>query len=426
MKVLLVSTFEGGYQPISLATAHSALKKHEIETVILDTFVEGINEIKLKDADIVAISLPLFDSVQPGLELSKLVKELNPDAHITFFGQHSTIHSKRLVGRYGDTCIVGEWEKPIVEIAESLQKDHYDLSTIPGVVTEMHVQTNNIPHPLMSRDHFNVPARENLPPLDKYPQKQIEKLIGSPQVVGSTEIARGCHHKCSYCSVFAAYDGKVILVPEDVIFQDVKNLVDMGMTHLTFIDADFFNAKKHGVNMIRKLHETFPFLTYDFTTRVDHILENQEVIKEMSEMGVKFITSALEFPLQKVLDQVVKAFKVEEIDKAISFIKTTGIQLNPTFIMYNPWIDLEDFVAFDEFVQRNELENIIDPIQYETRLYLYKGSPLLNNPTIQELDLEEHEFHFEWKHRDPRVDELFLDNLTPAEEGIFKRCCLKC
>jgi hypothetical protein len=95
--------------------------------------------------------------------------------------------------------------------------------------------------------------------------------------------------------------------------------------------------------------------------------------------------------------------------------------------MFNPWVGLEDLALFYHFVEENKLENIIDPIQFETRLHLYKGSPLLsNNPSIRNLELEEHEFHFDWKHPDPRVDTLFTESVTPVEEGVFKRCCLKC
>ena len=45
---------------------------------------------------------------------------------------------------------------------------------------------------------------------------------------------------------------------------------------------------------------------------------------------------------------------------------------------------------------------------------------------MKELQLEEHEFHFDWQHSDSRLDKLFMDSVTPPEEGVFKRCCLKC
>ena len=278
----------------------------------------------------------------------------------------------------------------------------------------------------MSRDHFRVPNRRLAPGLMKYPQPQTEKLTGAKEVVGGLETTRGCHHKCTYCSVFAAYDGKVLVVPQDIVIEDARNLIDQGMTHLAFTDADFFNAKRHGLSIIRRLHEEFPNLTYDFTTRVDHILGNQEMLREMGRLGVRFITSALEFPKQRVLDEVFKEVTVELIEQTIAFMRDCGIVLNPTFIMFNPWIDLRDLVLFSEFVEHNKLDDVIDPIQYETRLHLYKGSPLLNNPSIQALRLEEHEFYFDWKHPDPRVDEVYMQSLTPVEEGVFKRCCLKC
>ncbi len=424
VKTLLVSNFEGGFQPHTVASAATALINAGVEVSVLDTYVEGIQKEKFKDVDLVAISIPLFDAVSAGIEISKMVREENPNAHITFFGQHATINANRLSGIYSDSCISGEWEIPLVKLTDLLAGEK--VEDLSGILLAEDALQGKVIHPFMSRKHLDVPTRTILPPLEKYPQIQINKLLGSEQVVGTTEIARGCHHKCLYCSVFAAYDGKVILVPEDIVISDVRNLVNQGMTHLTFIDADFFNAKYHGIKILRKLNEEFPFLTYDFTTRVDHILENQETLKEMKELNVKFITSALEFPSKEVLDEVAKDTSIEDIEGAISFLRETGIKLNPTFIMFNPWTKLEDLSTFRAFVADNQLEDIIDPIQYETRLYLYKGSPLLQRNSIQSLDLTEYEFHYEWKHPDPSIDELYFSSLTPQEEGIFKRCCLKC
>jgi hopanoid C-3 methylase len=424
LKVLLVSVYEGGYQPISIATATTPLLEAGFEVAVLDTYVDGVQEDRLYDAGLVAIALPLFDAVHPGIEVAKLVRQVNPAAHVTYFGQHATIHAARLTGKYGDSCISGEWEEPLVALARKVAGLPQEM--LPGVVDLEKVESGEGLHPYMPRNHFRLPTRDLLPPLYKYPNQQIDKLLGAKQIVGSTEIARGCHHKCLYCSVFAAYDGKVILVPEELVVQDVRTLVAMGMTHLTFIDADFFNAKHHGIKILRRLHAEFPKLTYDITTRVDHILENPDAVREMDELGVRIITSALEFPSQVVLDAMNKEITLEQTERAIAFMKTTNIKLNPTFIMFNPWVGLEDLTLFNDFVQRNDLDEVIDPVQYETRLSLYKGSPLLQLPSVQALDLIENEFHVDWKHADPRVDELHAQSVTPAEEGVFKRCCLKC
>ncbi|MBL0389137.1 radical SAM protein [Tumebacillus sp. ITR2] len=424
MKILLVSNFEGGFQPMTVAAATTPLLKAGFDVSVLDTYVDGIQEDRFVGQDLVAISIPLFDALFAGIEIARLVREKNPSAHITFFGQYATINAYRLAGKYSDSCVVGEFETPLLALARHLSGDTQLM--LPGLVTTEVIEKGETIHPYMGRDEIHIPTRSTLPPLHKYPQAQVDKLMGSTQIVGTTEIARGCHHKCLYCSVFAAYDGKVFLIEEDVVIEDVRQLVKGGMTHLTFIDADFFNSKHHGVKILRRLHEEFPELTYDFTLRIDHILENKEILLEMAGLNVAFVTSALEFPSEEVLDAVAKYTSLEDIEEAIAFLLGTGIKLNPTFIMFNPWISLEDLATFRAFVERNNLDDIIDPIQYETRLHLYKGSPLLNTASVQALELTEQEFHVDWKHPDPRVDELYYASLTPQEEGIFKRCCLKC
>ena len=84
-------------------------------------------------------------------------------------------------------------------------------------------------------------------------------------------------------------------------------------------------------------------------------------------------------------------------------------------------IDFDDIERFFEFISDQDLEEVVDPIQYETRLHLYKGSPLMTLPSMQELALEEHEFHYHWAHHDPRVDDSFNQNVSPVEAGVFKR-----
>lgn len=440
-RVTLVSTFEGGFQPISVAAAASHLLNAGFHVSVLDTYVNGIQSAPLAEAGLVAIALPLFNSLKAGIDLAKQVRTVNPKAHIAFFGQYATINARRLVGLHGDSAIIGEWEVPLVLLASQLLGEGPDVGApivVPGLVRSSPAEPIEPYFPRKQRSagpdalpgaagtHFRVPARHLLPGLKNYPQSHVAKLCGAPQIVGGTEISRGCHHKCNYCSVFAAYDGRAFVIPEEIVIEDVGNLVSLGMTHLTFQDAEFINAKHHGVRIIRKLHALYPDLTYDITTRIDHILENADGIREMGELGLKFITSALEFPTERVLNAVVKEFSVDEIEAAIVICREAKVTLNPTFVLFNPWSSLEDLVGFDQFVTRNGLEDQIDPIQYETRLHLYKGSPLLEDPFIQSLRLVEYEFHYGWSHPDPRVDELYQRSLTPAVEGTFKRCCLKC
>ncbi|WP_317910613.1 arsinothricin biosynthesis radical SAM protein ArsL [Klebsiella michiganensis] len=423
MNVLLVSIFEGGYQPITLSTAYQSLADEAVvrEIDILDIYVNGVDEEKIKDKQIIFISLPLFDAVLPGVELMTTIRRLNTAAKICFYGQHATIHAMRLTEKGADYCILGDWELPMKSLVNACNEGSH--LALPGIMSKGDLTE---PAPFFSKKGFSVPDRSVLPSLEKYPNKQLNKLLGKDVVVGSTELARGCKHKCLYCSVYAAYDGRVIKIPAEVITEDVRNLVAAGMTHLTFIDADWFSTRHYGIEILTELHKQHPELTFDITTRVDHIIENESRMDQLRGLNVRIITSALEFPRESVLKIFNKQVTVADTEKAIRIMKASGIMLNPTFIMYNPWAGIQDIEYFQEWIDRVDLRNDIDPIQFETLLSLYKGSPLLLTDEIKNVSLTEHDFHYDWMHSDPWVDELYQASVTPAEEGVFKRCCLKC
>jgi radical SAM superfamily enzyme YgiQ (UPF0313 family) len=423
---LVVSSFEGGYQPVTALAGFVALRNAGFSnTRFHDTYVDGLPDDLFDDVDAVAIAVPLFDALQAGLQLSEMIRSKRPEAKIIFFGQYATLNAGRLPGKYGDYAVCGEWEQPLVNFAHHLTTGQV-LDKL-GLVDARDARSGMIPHPYITRNGIALIDRSAAPPLHKYPQPHVEKLLGATGItVGGVESTRGCHHKCTYCSVYATYDGKVIPIKDDIVIEDVRNLVALGMQHLTFTDAEFFNAKNQGLRLLRVLHAEFPDLTYDFTTRIDHILEHEEALREMKDLGVRFITSALEFPTQMVLDVVSKEISLADIELAIKTLRDIGIRLSPTFIMFNPWVGKEDLATFRDFIERNDLDDVVDPIQYETRLHLYKGSPLLSRASTAGLELTEFEFHYDWKHADPAVDEMYFANVTPPEPGVFKRCCLKC
>jgi radical SAM superfamily enzyme YgiQ (UPF0313 family) len=211
-----------------------------------------------------------------------------------------------------------------------------------------------------------------------------------------------------------------------VVLEDIRQVVAMGATHICFIDAEFINSKRHGVEVVRRMKAEFPELTFDITTRADHIMDSKGTIAELNDLGCRFITTALEFPTQRVLDAVNKELTLEHVEGAIDYCAKIGAKLNATFILFNPWITLEDLLGFDDWLDKTGLGETIDPVQFTTRLYLYKGSHLLQNPEVRKLDLIEHDFHYEWKHPDPRVDDLFAEMTRSDDPAAFKRCCIKC
>ncbi|MBR0965667.1 radical SAM protein [Bradyrhizobium diazoefficiens] len=422
--MVLASGYEGGFQPISLGTAASWLSRSGITPVCVDTFVDGIDEAAFANADLVAVSVQMFQSIAPAIEIAETARRVNPSARIVMFGAHANIHAERLLGAHCTEIVRGDWEPALVAAAR--QSAGEDVALPPELSSAI-----NAGQPItvnIQRSGHMAPSRAILPGLQKYTYAEFGKFLdgGKQPVVGNIETARGCHHSCSYCSVFAATGTKVNFIPIDIVMQDIRQVVEMGATHICFIDAEFINSKRHGIEVVRRMKAEFPSLTFDITTRADHILESKNTIVELNDLGCRFITTAMEFPTQRVLDAVNKDLTLDHIEGAIAYCSEIGAKLNATFILFNPWVSLEDLLGFDQWLDKTGLGETIDPVQFTTRLYLYKGSHLLSNPEVRKLQLVEHDFHYEWKHSDPRVDELFAEMTRSDDPAEFKRCCIKC
>lgn len=424
MKVLVAGTFEGGFQPMSLAQAASSIQSEGFEVEALDTYVEGVNEEKLADADFIAISMQLFQSVEPGIELARIAKQNNPSVTVCCFGQYGTLsHEHPTFQETMDYIVRGDWETPLAKLANAVAEGEEPPEGY-GISNE---DREEMPYTGKSEEYV-VPDRSLLPDLTKYSYPECTRMAGEERVVANVEASRGCRYSCTYCSVFAAYKTRNENIPVETVMEDIHNLVEAGAEHICFVDAEFLNDPEHADELTKTLHEEYPDLTFDMTTRIDHFEPHKDLLERINDRGLSFITTALEFPDDETLEAVNKRMDMDQVYEGIDIADEIGIPLNPTFITFNPWENIDDMDRLTNFLDETDLDENVSQLQLETRLYIYKGSPLLNLPSVKDLELDESEFAYEWKHPDSKVDQLFEETVSPEDEDdeVFKRCCIKC
>ena len=122
----LVSTYEGGMQPLGIATAAAHLLDSRIEILAFDASLEGVDAVMLSGARLVAFSVPLFDAMAPAVKLATELRNLGWDRTIVFYGAYATLQHQLLLGKYADGVILGDWEHAIVEIARRCEAGFYD------------------------------------------------------------------------------------------------------------------------------------------------------------------------------------------------------------------------------------------------------------------------------------------------------------
>jgi hypothetical protein len=236
---------------------------------------------------------------------------------------------------------------------------------------------------------------------------------------GYVEASRGCLHTCLHCPIPPVYGGRFFVVPPDVVLEDIRGLVAAGAGHITFGDPDFLNGPGHALKLARSLHAEFPGLSYDFTTKVEHILEHRNLFPEFAAAGCAFVVSAVESLSDGVLRELEKGHTGADVRTALAIVRGAGLTLRPTFVAFTPWTTLSDYLDLLRFVREEGLIGEVDSVQFAIRLLVPPGSSLLSRPGIAPYlgTLEPAAFTYRWNHPDPRMDRLQRDTMTIVERG---------
>jgi radical SAM superfamily enzyme YgiQ (UPF0313 family) len=343
MRVLLVSTYELGHQPLHVASPAAALAGagHDVRT--LDLAVETWDVEALTWAEAVAVSVPMHTAMRLALRWVAVVRALHPDLPVCLYGLYAPTAPDGVAHR----LIAGEYEPGLLSWAAELSPQQ------DGVAVEL------------GRSRFRPPRREGLPPLDRYAQL----AIGSERrLAGYVEASHGCLHRCRHCPVPVIYDGRLRIVPEDVVLADAEAQVAAGARHITFGDPDFLNGPQHSLRVVRRLHERFPDVTFDCTAKVDHILRHAELWPEMAAAGCLFVVSAFESVDDALLARLDKGHTTAQAAEVVGLLRSHGIEVRPSFLPFTPWTELDDVAALVDFVAAHDLVANVEPVQYTIRL----------------------------------------------------------
>ena len=420
--ILLISCYELGHQPIGLAAPLGFLERAGYAPAVMDIAVENLNLEKVARADFVGICVPMHTALRLGIYVASRVREFNPACHICFYGLYASLNAEYLLAHHADSVIGGEYEGPLVKLVGSLSDGKAieiagvlrpgnleSLQTNPQsnpLLRPLHAKISGYkPHSNLTSESFVVPSRKGLPSLDKYARLERDGLA---HLAGYVEASRGCKHLCFHCPIPPVYEGRFSVVPKEVVIEDIRAQVDAGAAHITFGDPDFLNGPKHALRIVQAVHEAFPDLTFDCTTKIEHLLKHRSILPQLRDCGCIFIVSAVESLNDTVLANLQKGHTCADVFAVIDLLKEVGIALRPSLVPFTPWETLDSYLSILDCVESKELIDHIDPVQYTIRLLVPPGSSLLSQRSIQPYleTLDQESFTYRWTHPDPRMDEL--------------------
>lgn len=355
MRVLLVSTYELGHQPLHVASPAAALTGAGHDVRVLDISVDPWDPPLVDWADAVAFSVPMHTAMRLALEGASSVKAQRPELPVALYGLYAHVES----GRDIDHMIAGEYETELV-------------AWVDGAAGAEPID--------LRRQRFALPIRHELPSLDRYAKLAIG---GQELLAGYVEVTHGCVHRCRHCPVPVVYDGRTRRVDEAVILDDIDQLVAAGAQHITFGDADFLNRWAYGMRIVERLYRRHPEVTFDITTKVSHLLRYASLVPLLAEQGCLFVVSAYECVNDEILRYLDKGHTADDASRATALLRASGIEPRPSWLPFLPWSTVEDVNAILDFIVDHDLVGSVDPVQLSIKLLIPRGSLMLRVPEIE-------------------------------------------
>src|SRR3954462_14175995 len=213
MRVLLVSTYGLCPPPQHVASPAAALRKAGHEVRCLDLSVERWDDGALEWAPAAGFSVPLHPAMRLAMRAAAGVRRARPERPVCFYVLYAPVSRDLTVGALADRAIAGEYEPA--------------LTAWVGELAAGGPRGARGGEPLiqLGRGQFELPARDLLPPLERYAHLA---LGGDERLVGYVEASHGCVHRWRHCPVPPLYDGRIRIVGADTVLRGIARLVGVG------------------------------------------------------------------------------------------------------------------------------------------------------------------------------------------------------
>jgi radical SAM superfamily enzyme YgiQ (UPF0313 family) len=341
--------------PIGLMYVAAALEKAGFQVQMLDNYLmkKPVSEVK----QLVSKLNPQIVGITCGsatysrcIETAKAIKETAPNCRTVVGGWHASFVPESLLDNPEiDYVVVGEGERAITQLANCITNGNESAAmTIPGVACRR--QGKNIMNPprfIENMDEIPYPARHLLP-LELYDRK-IEYLNVQPADVMS--ISRGCVFNCGFCETRKLWGNICRAFSPQRVIGEIQDLQSKyGTKGIYFINDNFTLRKKETIELCNLMIKNRLDLEWVCDTRVDIV--NQELLEAMSKAGCKTIWFGVESGSQKVLEQIGRNTKLEQIEDAFKLCRRNGIQTACSFMLGTPGETLKDMETSLRFAKK--------------------------------------------------------------------------
>jgi radical SAM superfamily enzyme YgiQ (UPF0313 family) len=332
-------------EPLGLEMIAGALwSRHEVALLDLRLEPDGLAETLVAfQPHLVGISATFTIDIYRALDIASAAKAADPRTFVFAGGHHPSLRPEDFYHPAVDAIVVGEGELTASELADTLAAEG-DLGRVPGLVLNRSQGQHFTGYRPLLKDLDALPHPARV--LNPTSRQDYYAIIIWP--IASVETARGCPHRCRFCSVWPFHRGRVrYKSPQRV----VREVAALEQPHIMFTDDNFLTHAERASEIARLIRERGIEKRYSLEARSDDVVRHPEVVAQWREVGLDHVFIGFERPDQSGLDAVNKHNSVRNNEQALAILRSLGIEPNPSFIS-DPGDGHEDFETLRAYLRR--------------------------------------------------------------------------
>ncbi|UCB58925.1 MAG: cobalamin-dependent protein [Thermoplasmatales archaeon] len=266
----------------------------------------------------------------------EIAKKINPDIITVVGGIHFTsVPDESLIDFPEiDYIVRGEGEHTVVELIKSFNNGK-KISDIKGLSFKNNGKIIHTPsRPLINNlDKLPYPAYHLIEDyLKKY---HFSMMAGKKTRYMILEGARGCNHRCTFCTQWNHWGGMWRSKSVKRIADEIEHFNETYGGMFLWLTDDHFKIKKRG----KKLYEELRYrkckedIMLFLQARTDDVAKNPDLVKKLRSIGTHWIMCGVETPMEETLKEFKKGTKNKDAYDTMKLLRENDIFSHAMFVL---------------------------------------------------------------------------------------------
>ncbi|MDI6895208.1 MAG: radical SAM protein [Bacillota bacterium] len=274
--------------------------------------------------------------------LARRVKERRPECFVFVGGHHASLSPEDFAVPEVDAVVVGEGEITARELVDTVAGGGC-LRDVPGLV--LNTRSGQV-----ATGARTPAALDELPPVARHLAARYRRqyYLGLQAPMASVETARGCPHRCTFCSVWKFYGGTVRVKSPVRVAEELDGVRE---EYVLITDDNFLLSVPRAEAIARELRQNRIRHRYTIQARSDTVVKHPDLLRLWKEVGLYRVFIGIEKVDDEELQALNKGNTVENNVRALDLLRRLGIAVTPSFIV-DPEYTRRQFEKLRSFLRR--------------------------------------------------------------------------